>query len=298
MLVNVFSNTVVQYYGKPSSGTAKSMIKSAGYVFTHGPATLDSKGDGIPDYVKIGLGLPVTGSKDSDGDGYSDLEELIHGKNPLDAASVPTNYPHLDDQAVFDLNVTAKPWDGFANVATLCATGVVLHAYDFQSTLLSQGIADSNHWPVAPITNITVVAEDRLVVHATEPHFEVTTASTNKAIGREMVGLVALPAVQFPAVPYVYGGGDLTVEASNWVFSASNVLTHLPRVTLARNLTTDDTLVSVLFELKIAQLLGARSNSWWTNITLFPFRVADASRTNPPQSVLLSLETATTNVPG
>jgi len=40
---------------------------------------------------------PGLAGRDSDGDGYSDLEELIHGTNPTNSASAPTNFPHLDD---------------------------------------------------------------------------------------------------------------------------------------------------------------------------------------------------------
>jgi hypothetical protein len=298
LTVQLFTNTIVQYYGQPTNGVAKSTVKSATYVFTQGPATLDSKGDGIPDYVKIALGLPVTGSRDSDGDGYSDLEELIHGTNPLNNSSVPTNFPHLDDQAVFDLNVTPRPWDGFSNVVSLSATGTVLHAFDLQGSLLGSGSADAAHWPVAPISNVIMVAEDRLVAHTTESHFDILTTNTDKTVGREMLGLTALPAVQFPPVPYVYGGGNLALEASNWIASASNVLNHLPRTSLTRNLTVNSTLEALLFELRVAQLLGARGNPWWSNLTLFPNRVADVGRTNPPQALLLSLETATTNQPG
>ena len=294
----VFTNTTVQYYGQPSSGVGKSAVKSAFYSFTQGPATLDSKGDGIPDYVKVARGLSLTGSRDSDGDGYSDLEELIHGFNPLSTNSVPTNYPHLDDQAAFDVNVTPRPWDGFSNVMTLCATGVVLHAFDCQGTLLGAGTADSNHRPVAPITNISIVAEARLVSVFTDPHYYIMTTNVDKKVGREMLGLAAVPAPQFPAVPYVYGGGNITNEAMNWIAAASNVFSHLPRATLAKTLNNDSTLEALLFELRVAQMLGARSNVWWTNVTLFPSRVADIGRTNPSQSLLLSLETATGNQPG
>ena len=294
----VFTNTTVQYYGQPTNGVAKSAVKSAAYAFTQGPASLDSKGDGIPDYVKIALGLPLTGSRDSDGDGYSDLEELIRGTNPLSTNSVPTNYPHLDDQAAFDVNVTPHPWDGFSNVVTLCTTGAVMHAFDCQGTLLGAGTADSNHWPVAPITNISIVAEARLISIATDPHYYILTTNADKKVGREMLGLTAVPAPRFPAVPYAYGGGNITNEALGWVLAASNTFRALPRATLALPLNNNSTLKSLLFELRIAQMLGARSNTWWTNLTLFPSRVADVSRTNPPQSLLLSLETATNNQPG
>jgi hypothetical protein len=294
----VFTNTTVQYYGQPTNGVGKSAVKSAAYSFTQGPTTLDSKGDGIPDYVKIALGLPLTGSRDSDGDGYSDLEELIRGTNPLSTNSVPTNYPHLDDQAAFDVNVTPRPWDGFSNAVTLCATGAVLHAYDWQGTLLGAGTADSNHWPVAPITNISIVTEARLISVATDSHYYILTTNVDKKVGREMLGLTAVPAPRFPAVAYPYGGGNITNEARSWIFAASNTFCSLPRATLTQTLNNNSTLESLLFELRVAQMLGARSNTWWTNLTLFPSRVADVGRTNPPQSLLLSLENATNSQPG
>ena len=298
LLVTLFTNTTVQYYGQPTNGVGKSAIKTAAYVFTQGPAKLDSKGDGLPDYVKIGLHLPVAGSRDSDGDGYSDLEELIHGTNPLNPSSVPTNYPHLDDQAVFDLNATPYPWDGFSNHVSLCATGAVLHAFDFQGSLLGAGGTGTNSWPVAPISNLLMIAQDCLLSYATDPHYDILTTKTDKTVGREMIGLVVLPPITFPPVPYVYGGGNITNEALNWVAAASNLFNHLPRTTLTRNLTINSTLESALFELKVAQLLSGRGFAGWSNLSLFPNRVADAGRTNPPQALLLALEQAVTNQPG
>jgi hypothetical protein len=298
MLVQLFTNTQVQYYGQPNAGNGKSIVKTANYTFTQGPSTLDSKGDGIPDYVKIALGLKLTGSGDSDGDGYSDLEELIHGFNPLDPASVPTNYPHLDDQAVFDLSVTPKPWDGFSNVMTLCATNTLLHAYDLQGSLRSEGLVDTNTWPVAVLSNIIIVADDRLVVDATDPHYDILAASSDTRVGREMVGMVAVPPLQRPTVSYAFGGGNITNEAHNWIAAASNTFNHLPRAVLTNTLTPNSTLEALLFELETARLLGTRGNSWASNLTLFPFRPSDAGRVNPLPSTLLSLETATTNQPG
>jgi len=298
LVFQVFTNTTVQYYGRPSGGGANSAIKSAGYAFTHGPSTLDSDGDGVPDYVEIARGLNPNGGRDSDGDGYSDLEEMIRGTDPLAAGSVPTNWPHLDERAAFDLLVKPYPWDGFSNSASLCATGAVLRARDFQGSLLGVGSAGSNTWPLAWLSNVTIVAEDRLVAHATELHYDILTTNTDKTVGRELIGLTAVPQLTLPAVPYVYGGGSLATEAQNWINSASNTLANLPHATLTNHLAVDDTLKALLFELKTAQLLGARSNLWWTNLTLFPFRVSDSSRTNPPQTLLLSLEQATNSFPG
>jgi hypothetical protein len=293
----VFTNATIQYYGRPSGGGANSAIKSAGYTFTQGLSTLDSDDDGVPDYVEIARGLDPNGGRDSDGDGYSDLEELIHNTNPLSTNSVPTNWPHMDDRAVFNLKVKPYPWDGFSNVVSLCATGITLRAHDFQGSLLSVGTVVSNSWPLGCLSNITVVMENRLVVQATDLHYGILTSNADKTVGREMIGLTAVPPLTVPAVTNVYGGGTLAAEAQLWINSASNTLNNLPRATLTNNLTVNSTLTALLFELKTAQLLGSRSNLWWTNMTIFPFRVSDTGRTNPPQSLLLSLEQATNSFP-
>src|SRR5258705_7412557 len=141
--VTVFSNSVIQYYGQPLANTAKSLIKSAAYSFTQPAGTIDSDNDGIPDFAEVGLGLDPLAGRDSDHDGYTDLEELIRGTNALSSMSVPTNFPHLDEQAAFDLTVTPLPWDGFSNRVTLIATGALIRVFDFQGSLL--GIATTTN---------------------------------------------------------------------------------------------------------------------------------------------------------
>ncbi|HYV32054.1 MAG TPA: thrombospondin type 3 repeat-containing protein, partial [Candidatus Binatia bacterium] len=298
LVARLFTNGLVQYYGQPLGNAAKSAIKSAAYAFTQSPSTLDSDGDGVPDYVELARGLNPNAGRDSDGDGYSDLEELIHGTNPTNSTSAPTNFLRLDDQAAFDLAITPRPWDGFSNGVTLSATGTVIRAYDFQGSLLSVNATTNPPLPVARLTNIAIVAEDRLVAQATELHYFILTTNADAKVGREMIGLSPVPPLTLPPVPYTYGGASITDEANNWINAASNAFKNLPRAVVANSLTVGDTLESLLFELKVAQLLGARGSNWWTNLTLFPFRVSDAGRTNPSQTTLLSLERQTTNQPG
>ena len=63
---------------------------SEGIDFTAVYAVLDSDLDGIPDWweMKFFNGLSETASSDPDGDGYSNLEELAHGTDPLVADPV------------------------------------------------------------------------------------------------------------------------------------------------------------------------------------------------------------------
>jgi hypothetical protein len=295
----VFTNSVVQYYGQPTNtGNPKSSVKSASYHFTHRPSTMDSDGDGVPDFVELAQGLDPTRGRDSDGDGYSDLEELIRGTSPTNSAIAPTNYPHLDDQAVFNLYVTPKPWDGFSNVVSLCLTGAVLHAYDFQGSLLSAATMDALSKPSVTLSNLAIVVEDHLVVEATDLHYDIQTTNIDTTVGREMIGLMPVPAPQLPAINYTFGGGSLATEANNWILAASNALSHLSRATLTNQLTINSTLSALLFERAVAIQFGNRGMPWWTNLTLFPFRPSDVARTNPAQADLSALEWATTNQPG
>lgn len=295
--ITLFTNAVVQYYGQPLGSGAKSQIKNAHYAFSASAGEIDSDSDGVPDFVENGLGIDPTLGSDSDGDGYSDLEEIIRGTNALNSAAVPTNFPHLDAQAAFDLIVTPLPWDGFSNTATLIATGALIRAYDMQGSLLGLAGTTNNARPFARLTNIAIVPEQRLITRATELHYNILTTNADKTIGREMLGLSALPAIQLPEVNYTFGGSNLAFEAANWVNAASNLYKNLPRGFSTNTLTVDSSLTALLFEQKVAQLLGARGSNWWTNITLFPHRVLDIRRTNPPQDALLALESLTATQP-
>ena len=289
--IRLFADSTVQYYGRVPAGTAQSAIQSASYTFTTSAATLDSDNDGVPDYVETALGLDPNGGGDSDGDGYSDLEELLHGTNPLATNSVPTNWPHLDDQAVFDLVVKPLPWDGFSNRLTLCATGVTLSAYTLQGGYLGSSITTNPPQPLAHLTNIVVNPLDRVLAHTTPQHYSLLTTNTNTIVGREMIGLLSVPSLEPFTVPFTYVGTNPPVEATNWVLAASNAWLTLNRAVLTNTLTFDDSLAALLFERKIALILGDRTNTWFTNMTLFPWRTADITRTNPSQALLLSLET-------
>src|SRR6266702_4332864 len=91
-------------------------------------------------------------------------------------------------------------------------------------------------------------------------------------------------------VNYTYGGGDLMTEANNWLAAAaaSNAMMH--RTILAKELTLYDTLVALLTERKIYELLRGRGVMEASNLTLFAFRPAEANGFSPDLSTLRSLE--------
>ncbi|MDW8310513.1 MAG: thrombospondin type 3 repeat-containing protein, partial [Verrucomicrobiales bacterium] len=298
--VRLFTNVTVQYYARPPTGLAKSAIRSASYAFTDPPSTLDSDNDGVPDFVELGRGLDPNGGSDSDGDGYSDLEELLRGTNPLAAGSVPTNAPRLEFNAAFDRAVTPRPYDGPADVPTFAATGTVLRVFTAAGSLLAVGSVTNLSIPgvlnpAARLTNIIVQPEDRLLVEATELHFDILTANADKRLGRELVGLLVAPQFTPLSVSYTFGGGNLVAEANAWIAAASNAWAGLTRPISKGDLTVRDTLTAALVERKIGDILVSRGLPWGTNITLFSFRPGDAARTNLSRELLLWLETEPTN---
>jgi hypothetical protein len=302
---SLFKDTTVYYYARPALGTTKSTVRSAAYQFAVGPSQLDSDGDGVPDYVEIARGLDPKSGNDHDKDGFFDLDELTSGFDPNNPANhPPTNHVRLELKASFDLVQTPRPFDGTVTNQSLAVTGAVLRAFDLQGSILSvaacsnlalAGVAD----PAARLSNIVVETQSRLVVAATEQHFDIATASADTRIGRELLGLVAVPVLPPPLnVPYVYGGGNLTTEANAWIIAASNAVHNLPRELVKGDLDIYDTLVALLMEKKVGELLVSRGQTNGGNITFFPFRPTDVSRVNFPQTELLALELIGGGQPG
>jgi hypothetical protein len=295
--VRLFTNATLAYYGKSASGPARSEIKYAAYTFGAAAGQLDSDNDGVPDFVESAKGLDPTGGRDSDGDGFSDLEELLHGTDPSNPNSFPSTNTwaadrlHVDDKAMFDLQLTAKPWDGLSNQPSLCLTGAVLYAYDMQGAFLASGVT-SNLWPAARLAGLPANPQTRLFVQATDLHYPIVTTNTDKKIGRELIGLRVIPPCAGFGASNTWTGGNLTNQANLWIQTASNAWMKSARLVLTNQLELTDTLSSVLFETKVALLFRARGSNWWTNLTLFPHRPVDAARFNLSQEQLLSLEHA------
>ncbi|HKX62363.1 MAG TPA: hypothetical protein VJS65_10970, partial [Verrucomicrobiae bacterium] len=307
-VVPLFKDTTISYFAL--AGGKKSTIRTASYTFDKPPAQLDSDGDGVPDFVELGMGGDDAAlhSKDSDGDGYSDLAEILAGTghppgfngDPYNANITPTNAPRADELSAFDWAVSPRALAGVVPGLMSCQTGTVVSAFDLHGGLL-------NTRPATPFFNIAISyysnlfadVGQRLYLAATEPHFDVRTNNTgfptnaDTRVGRELLRFVPVPELATSLqINYTYGGGTLAQETANWIAAAQAAQAAIVHPVLFNDLTHDDTLVSLLCERKIGDLLLARGLMAPTNqITLFPFRQQDAGRFNPPHTNLLALET-------
>jgi hypothetical protein len=309
----LFKTTTVEYFAKPLFATTQSAIHTATYTFDEPPEAVDSSKGGVPDFVKLGLdrdnnGVPdylklgqpadaVLGAKDSDGDGFSDLNELVAGTDPFDPLGKPAAGQRLEEQAGFDLELTPRPLDGTVPTPSLAAVGAGMRTFTLEASLdqftvtTNLGIAGVTD-PAARFTNVIVDIKDRWLAVATDPHYDIATGGADKRLGRELLKLVAVPAVQPKVkVAYAYGGGSAAAEAAAWVAAAQAAYAAVPHVTIQGDLAPRDTLVALLAERAVSGLMHSRGLASGTNITLFGFRPSDAARYVPSQREMLSLET-------
>lgn len=280
----LFKTTHVRYLAVGPGGFTKTPIKGALYTFAVPPSAADSDGDGVPDYVELAYGLDPTKGPDTDGDGFSDLNEILAGKNPGATNSVPSTNQLIVSFQSFDFQVAPRPFDPIAHAETGSDIGVEVAVYELSGSLLRTGlttnipVAPFN--PAAPITNILAERLPPLVALSLPYNYSIATAASDPVIGREMLGLVRTPHLSRPAVPYAYGGGNLSTEAANWVATAQAVYSGVKQPTVTERLGVFETIAALLVERKVNEILVDRGVPGFnaTNLTLFPFRVGDIAR--------------------
>lgn len=291
---SLFQDTTVSYYAK-AAGNPKSVIRHAAYQFTTPPGELDSDGDGVPDYVEIAKGLDPAAGPDSDGDGFSDLDELLQNTDPNDPNNFPANESHIEQHTGFDLVASPRPLDGAANTLTVCSNNTAVNVHTLPGGHLKAGFTEMVGLPVikpaAWISNIVVDTKQRLLAVSTDQHFDIEAAGADKALGRELVGLIPVPAITHNlVVPYQYQGGNLATEALNWISAAQAAQNSIPHEVRTAQLDMDGTLTALLVEKKISEVLLSRAVADANNITLFPFRPTDNTRKKVTASALLDIE--------
>ena len=258
----------VFYYAE--KGGARSPIHRADYTWAGEPGTLDSDGDGVPDFVELANGLDPTAGDDSDGDGFSDLAELLDGSDPDDSSSKPaTARPDL--QAAFNIAVQPLSHNGTPGAAPSAlsyaagdpswqptalrahAPGGSLFAQSETSTL---GLGTPGD-PAALLEKIPGGEPDLFTVVSTAATFDVQPALTG--FGRELAVLVPNPTLAAGGVDFTYDGTSApATAAAAWLAAAQAHYGALTRETLATTLDLDDTLKLFLFERALKSLLRLR----------------------------------------
>ena len=212
----------ISYYAAEAATGRRTSVYTAAYSFSGAAGTLDSDGDGVPDFVELQRGLdPLTGA-DSDNDGLSDLEELLLGSDPANGSETKAYGPNA--LALPPSRTNDGDGDGFSDF-TEWASGS--NPFDATSVPITDALVefrnvfDLNARPLSSSGNAGVAPdrESYKVGHAT---YAPTTVRLHDADGRlvqvaqtEFHGAAAAlpnPFAEFSSVPAT--GRDLFMVLS------------------------------------------------------------------------------------
>lgn len=291
-----WSDTTVSYYARHPISNQPSAIRHATYQFDKPIFEMDSDGDGVPDFVEHHLHLDPLNGNDGDGDGFSDLNEIIMGTTANMVDDKPAENQRLEANVAFKLRVAPRPIDGTSGSRVSSTLNQRIDAFGLDGSLIATG--PSVHLATPGVTgpgllSDKVVADDRqgMISVMTQPIFPVVTASSDKERGREMAGLFLIPTPAPLQVNFTPGNVPVEDNALAWIAAAQSAWNSQQRPTVSGNWTEIDTLTAFLLEWKIEQILLARELPGLAadRLTLFGGRTGDAGRFSPEASDLAAL---------
>jgi len=283
----ILDDTTLYAVARTDSGDLSNVVKKD-YELAGELGQRDSNNDGLPDFVAQQKGLdPLADKDDSDGDGFSDLREVLGGTNPTDKSSKPSRSGVAYELPnAFDLIAApavpdpdgGPPLRPFPDTGPQDGVAVGAHQPDgvFLGGAPTESVS-SLAYPAATLKALDIVASDLFLVASTASNFPVDDGGPQNR-GREVAGLVKPPELDFS--PFEYDGfGDngglanLGGETSDWATAARNYYNGLQRPSVTRDpLGPDSTLALLLVERILGDKLAARGLTDRSNITLTPFR--------------------------
>ena len=265
-------------------------IESRNYTFAASSlADADADGDRVPDYVEQYHELNAFGGPDHDSDGWSDLDELLNGKNPASAASspLPGTSKNIATGGGFRIVASARN-----HAATEIANGEEIFAHTTDGSLLDREVVASFPTPLpdggtrgALLASDTSVPSDQLVALATPLYFNITTSTRS---GRELRGFIKSPDPVAFSPAFTPGGSGLAADATGWVTAAQAAVAAMPLATARTVIAPADTAVAIIMEdLVHRAITAARPTSEpapsLDTFTFFADRASDRTRTAPAE---------------
>lgn len=293
-------DTEIAFFARHPITNEPTRIRRALYTFATPPHLIDSDGDGVPDFVERFFGLDPFAGVDTDGDGFSDLNEILlyypDTIDPNDPEKRPANNQRIEENIAFRLQAGPLPVDGSTQNRTMIFPDSRMEVHALDGTLL--GGAGAGALTDPGLTDIglsldQVVANARLDLFTvmTEAVFPVFTPDPDKDRGRELAVFLPIPKPTLPEIEYTPGGGSLADEVAAWIAAAQAARDSMVRPLVARNFTEIDTLAALVLEWKVEEILLERGLPGLTpgRLTLFGGRPGDTGRFAPDAESLATL---------
>lgn len=245
-------STDLRFMLRSRANGSRGPIESRQYTLSPAAlATQDSDNDGVPDYVEAYFNLNPFGGPDSDGDGVSDLDEILKGTHP----GLPTEVPNT----IFGISsgnggvciVASALTSGNKEIAL----GEEMKAHASDGSLLAR----------APVTTLPAALPDGatrgailrsastfpagdLVSLRTATYFYINVGPTRVLAGSEMIAFVpAEPAPVF-APAYSPVGTNLIADAQGWIAAAIAAAPSHPLANALSIVAPAESATSVLLE--------------------------------------------------
>ena len=249
----LYGDTTLETYALTSG--QPSAVQKLTYRFIASPDRQDADSDGVPDFVERSLGLNPRGGQDTDGDGFSDLEELLAGTNLNNALNKPLQ--HDDSAARFDISATIAGLNGVTNALAAPENGEELTARDVLEAQLGVGTTAGGNGTVN-VSATPVESDLRILTLATAANYPLIGAVPDADIGREIVGLVNVPDGVSTEVPFTYDFNAGAAQPAAWIAAAQAAYSAVNPGSVTTTLSSTDTLVTALYEWGLTELARQR----------------------------------------
>lgn len=248
-------------------------------------SSLDSSGDGMPDWLRIDLGLDPLGPLDSDDDTFSDLEEALQDTLVLDPNDSPSESLFSRVLTTFDASISANIPDETGPTTTDRRPLPPVDPsedpvpevaiFDFVPALLGEEAFVAHSVPnlgspAAFFSEVDAPPANLPVPLLIDRPFPLNT-TPEPIEGSKMVALLCPPPTQVPDLLFEPTGNTAVERISNWRSQATAAL-NAARVSIQLEATPVDTLVTLVAERVLGTAMAAAGITPTASISLLPFR--------------------------
>lgn len=256
----------IEYFLRFADGS-KGPIRTVDYHFAPLAFNADSNGDGIPDYVQAALGLDPFGTGDSDGDGFSDLDEINAGTSASDPDEFPAVASSLDRGLEENIRLSSQNTSG-----SFWAAGSTGFVDRVTGQRLGRAVVPDGQ-EFAEFDGLATLRAEGMLALSTEFQYFFEGDAAEAPSGWEFLHLISVVRDDSLTVDRSYTGGSIETAASAWVSGLVEADRGSDRRTRRVDLTVQNTAFALALEYAIEQELEAQGYlDVGAQLSLFPNR--------------------------